>query len=108
MCDIAVLRTALDDRRYDAAVVGHERRYCAPAADDPWAGRRSIRLADVAQWTVVVDSRTGTTTAELWPSGGRPELRDAPPVDVRVAWRRPDPHPATPAAVALLTELYRH
>jgi DNA-binding transcriptional LysR family regulator len=35
------------------------------------------------------------------------ELRDAPPIDVRVTWRRHDPHPATHAAVALLTELYR-
>jgi DNA-binding transcriptional LysR family regulator len=146
-CDIAVLRTAIADRRYDAVVVGHERRYCALAADDPWASRRSIRLSDVAGRTVVVDSRTGTTTAELWPPGARPELRDthdvddwlaiiaagegigitpeataaqyrrvgivfrplrdAPPIDVRVAWRRHDPHPATQAAVALLTELYR-
>jgi DNA-binding transcriptional LysR family regulator len=147
MCDIAVLRTAVADGRYDSAVVGHERRYCALAADDPWARRRSIRLADVAQRTVVVDSRTGTTTAELWPADRRPRLRDthdvddwlaviaagdavgitpeataaqyrrvgivfrplrdAPPIDVRVIWRRHDPHPATGAAVALLTELYQ-
>ena len=148
MCDIAVLRTAVDDKRYSSEVVGHERRYCALAADDPWARRRSIRLGDVAERTVVIDSRIGTTTADLWPPDRRPRLRDthdvddwlsiiaagdavgitpeatttqyqrvgivfrplrdAPPIDVRVIWRRHDPHPATHAAIALLTELYRH
>ncbi|HEX3715644.1 MAG TPA: LysR family transcriptional regulator [Trebonia sp.] len=147
LVDIAVLRTAVADGGYDSAVVGQERRYCALAADDPWARRRSIRLSEVAGRTVVYDQRTGTTTAELWPPGGRPRLRDtrdvddwlaviaageavgitpeattvqyrrdgivfrplrdAPPIDVRVIWRRHDPHPATAAAVALLTELYR-
>lgn len=67
MCDIAVLRTAVDDRRYSSEVVGHERRYCALAADDPWARRRSISLGDVAERTVVIDSRIGTTTGDLWP-----------------------------------------
>ncbi|MFE9243796.1 LysR family transcriptional regulator [Nocardiopsis sp. NPDC006938] len=33
-------------------------------------------------------------------------LRDAPLIPVRLVWRRHDPHPATHAAVALLTELY--
>jgi DNA-binding transcriptional LysR family regulator len=147
LCDIAVLRTAVSDGRYESVTVGHERRYCALAADDPLAGRRSIRLADVAGRTVIADSRTGTTTAELWPPGQRPRLRDthdvedwlaiiqagdgvgitpeattaqyrragvvfrplrdAPLIDVRVTWRRHDPHPATGAAIALLTELYR-
>jgi DNA-binding transcriptional LysR family regulator len=34
-------------------------------------------------------------------------VRDAPPVDVYLIWARLDPHPATQAAVSLLTELYR-
>jgi DNA-binding transcriptional LysR family regulator len=148
LCDIAVLRATATDGRYDSTVVGHERRYCVLAADDPWAGRRSVRLRDVAARTVVIDSRTGTTTADLWPPDRRPRLRDthdiddwlaiiaagdavgitpeattaqyrrvgivfrplrdAPPVDVRVSWRRHDPHPATHAAIALLTELYQN
>jgi len=33
-------------------------------------------------------------------------VRDAPPVPVQLIWRRHDPHPATHAAIALLTELY--
>ena len=37
VCDLAVVRTAVDERRFHSAIVGLERRYCAMAADDPWA-----------------------------------------------------------------------
>ena len=127
--------------------VGLERRYCAMAADDPWAPRRSLRLAEIGERVLVIDRRTGTTTPDLWPAGARPAieysgdiddwvtaistgryvgvtpesvvaqyprpgivyrpLRDAPPVPVRLAWWRDDAHPATPAAVGLLTSLFR-
>jgi DNA-binding transcriptional LysR family regulator len=147
LCDIAVMRIPADGRRFESAVVGDERRYCALAADDPWARRRSVRLSELADRTVLVDRRTGTTTPGLWPAGARPEiretrdvddwlaviaaggavgvtaegtttqyrrdgvafrpLRDAPPIAVRVIWRRHDPHPSTHAAIAMLTELYR-
>ena len=147
-CDLAVVRTAVDEHRFASAVVGHERRYCAMAADDPWARRRSVRLAEVAQRSLLIDRRTGTTTPDLWPAEARPEieltqdiddwlaviatgrsvgittegtltqyrrdgivfrrLRDAPPVAVQLIWRRHDPHPSTPAAIAMLTELYDH
>jgi DNA-binding transcriptional LysR family regulator len=147
LCDIAVLRTAADTRRFASATVGQERRYCALPADDPWARRRSVRLSEVPQRTLLIDRRTGTTTPDLWPEQARPPiqdtrdiddwlaiiaagggigitpegttaqyrrdgvvfrpLRDAPPVDVHMIWRRHDPHPSTHAAVALLTELYR-
>src|ERR1700722_10586753 len=81
MCDIAVLRTAVPSGRYDGAVVGLERRYCVLAADDPWARRRSVRLGELAERTVVIDTRTGTTTADLWPPGRRPRLRDTRDID---------------------------
>jgi DNA-binding transcriptional LysR family regulator len=147
LCDIAVMRIPADARRFESAVVGHEQRYCALAADDPWAPRRSVRLGELAHRTVLVDRRTGTTSPELWPAGARPDiretreiddwlalvaaggavgvtaegttvqyrrdgvvfrpLRDAPPIAVRVIWRRHDPHPSTHAAIAMLTDLYR-
>lgn len=147
LCDLAVLRTPVDTRRYAHALVGHERRYVALASDDPWTRRRSIRLAEIRERTLVVDRRTGTTTLELWPEDARPAveytrgvddwlatiamrplcrrhpqatvaqyrrdgityrpLRDAVPVPVHLIWGRQDPHPATHAAVALLTDLYR-
>jgi DNA-binding transcriptional LysR family regulator len=147
LCDIAVMRSAVDSRDIASAVVGHERRYCAMPADDPWARRRSIRLGEITQRVLLIDSRTGTTTPELWPADARPQvqdftrdiddwlsaiaagagvgitpegttsqyrrdgvvfrpLRDAPPITVAMIWRRHDPHPATQAAVALLTDLY--
>jgi len=146
-CDLAVVRTTPDTRRYAHALVGHERRYCAMAGDDPWARRRTVTLDDIRVRTLVVDRRTGTTTADLWPEDARPSLehtrdiddwlaaiatgrcvgvtpegtvaqyrrdgiayrrvRDAPPVPVHVIWRPHDPHPATHAAVALLSDLYR-
>ncbi|HEX3959833.1 MAG TPA: LysR family transcriptional regulator [Trebonia sp.] len=147
LCDIAVVRSAVDGRDIASAVVGHERRYCAMPADDPWTRRRSIRLSEITQRVLLIDSRTGTTTPDLWPPDARPQvqdftrdiddwlsaiaagagvgitpegttsqyrrdgvvfrpLRDAPPITVTMIWRRHDPHPATQAAVVLLTQLY--
>jgi DNA-binding transcriptional LysR family regulator len=81
LCDLAVLRTAVDGKRFASAVVGHERRYCALAADDPWARRRSIRLDEIPQRTVLIDRRTGTTTPDLWPETERPPMRDTRDID---------------------------
>jgi DNA-binding transcriptional LysR family regulator len=147
LCDIAVVRTEVDTRRFASAIVGRERRYCALAADDPWARRRSIGLNEIPERTLLVDPRTGSTTPDLWPPDARPPtrethdvddwlaiiaaggssvgitpegtttqyrrdgvvfrpLRDAPPIAVQMIWRRPDPHPSTHAAIALLAELY--
>jgi DNA-binding transcriptional LysR family regulator len=81
LCDLAVLRTGADGHRFASAIVGYERRYCALAADDPWARRRSIRLDEVAERTVLIDRRTGTTTPDLWPAGARPRLQDTRDID---------------------------
>jgi DNA-binding transcriptional LysR family regulator len=81
LCDIAVLRTPVDSRRFDSAVVGYERRYCALATDDPWAGRRSIRLDEIPQRTVLIDRRTGTTSLDLWPAATQPRIRETGDID---------------------------
>jgi DNA-binding transcriptional LysR family regulator len=81
LCDIAVLRTATDGKRFASAVVGLERRYCALAADDPWARRRSIRLAEIPQRILLIDPRTGTTTRGLWPEESQPPIRETRDVD---------------------------
>jgi DNA-binding transcriptional LysR family regulator len=146
-CDLAVIRTEPDQRRFRDAIVGLEHRYCAMAADDPWAARRSLRLAELSGRVLIIDRRTGTTSPDLWPPEERPvieytsdiddwltaittgryigvtpestvtqyprpgvvyrPLRDAPPVPVRLVWWHDDAHPATTAAVGLLTALYR-
>jgi DNA-binding transcriptional LysR family regulator len=81
LCDIAVLRTVAETKRFASAVVGHERRYCALAADDPWARRRSIRLSEVSQRTVLIDRRTGTTTPDLWPAVAQPHILQTRDID---------------------------
>ena len=81
LCDLAVLRTGVDGHRCASAIVGHERRYCAIAADDPWARRRSIRLDEVAQRTVLIDRRTGTTSPDLWPAETRPRFQETRDID---------------------------
>jgi DNA-binding transcriptional LysR family regulator len=145
-CDVAVLRIEPDQKRFASMIVGLERRYCAMAADDPWARRRSLRLAELSTRVLAFDRRVGTTSMGLWPEEERPAveetveiddwlaaiaagrcvgvtpestvtqyprpgivyrpLRDAPPIPVRMAWWRDDPHPSAAAAAGLLTSLY--
>jgi DNA-binding transcriptional LysR family regulator len=81
LCDIAVLRTAVDPRRFASEIVGSEPRYCALPADDPWARRRSIRLAEVPERTLLIDRRTGTTTLDLWPEGAQPRVKETRDID---------------------------
>ncbi|MFE7645866.1 LysR family transcriptional regulator [Streptomyces phaeoluteigriseus] len=80
-CDLAVLRRPLVDRRFDSVIIGLERRLCALAADDPLAGRRSVRLADLGGRTLLIDRRTGTTTPDLWPPDSRPATEETHDVD---------------------------
>ncbi|MFF7314111.1 LysR family transcriptional regulator [Streptomyces sp. NPDC008137] len=80
-CDLAVVRRPLDDRRFDSAIVGLERRLCAMASDDPLARRRSVRLADIGGRTLLIDRRTGTTTTQLWPADSRPATQATHDVD---------------------------
>lgn len=69
LCDVAIMRTPPDERRFDSAVVGLERRLVAFASDDAlWARRRSLRMSEIAERTIITDPQTGTTTSELWSS----------------------------------------
>jgi DNA-binding transcriptional LysR family regulator len=80
--EIAILRRPLDDARFDSALIGTEARFAAMAADDPWARRRFVRLADFAGRTIGLNARTGTTTMELWePGAGPASVRDTHSVD---------------------------
>ncbi|MFI0712321.1 LysR family transcriptional regulator [Streptomyces inhibens] len=81
LCDMAVVRTTIDTRRCAHALVGHERRCLALASDDPWARRRSIRLTEIRDRTLVVDRRTGTTTLDLWSQGARPAVEYTHDID---------------------------
>jgi LysR substrate binding domain-containing protein len=81
LCDLAVVRRQPEDRRLDSVIVGLERRLCAMAADDPLARRRSLRLTDLSERILLVDHRTGTTTAGLWPEGARPVTQETADVE---------------------------
>ena len=73
LCDLAVIRAPMVDLRpWSHAVAGQEGRYVAVADSDPWARRRSIRLAEVAGRILVIDRRVGTTTLDLWPPAAQP------------------------------------
>lgn len=74
VADIAVVRLPVDGRRFEVALVGVEARYAAMATGSALARRRSVRLADLARFTVAIDDRTGTTTPNLWPPGGAPAM----------------------------------
>jgi DNA-binding transcriptional LysR family regulator len=81
LCDLAVVRTPLDLRPWSHTLIGHEPRLVALASDDPWARRRSIRLDEIPERTLVIDHRTGSTTWDLWPEGHRPEIEYTHDID---------------------------
>ena len=80
--DVAVVRKPLNDPRFAETLIGTERRYAAVAATDPLARRRFLRMADFAGRALAVDSRTGTTSADLWSPDAQPAtLRPVQGVD---------------------------
>ncbi|MEV6196531.1 LysR family transcriptional regulator [Streptomyces sp. NPDC051920] len=81
LCDLAVIRGALDLKPWSHALVGHEQRYLALATDDPWARRRSIRFDEVATRTLALDRRTGSTALNLWPEDERPAVEHTHDID---------------------------
>jgi DNA-binding transcriptional LysR family regulator len=69
--EISVVRRPLDER-FRTVLIATESPYAAVAADDPLARRRSLRMADFAGRTIGIDTRTGTTTMDLWEPGAGP------------------------------------
>ncbi|MCT7657378.1 LysR family transcriptional regulator [Mycobacterium deserti] len=67
LCDVAIVRRAVDEKHFKSVVVGLERRLVAFASDDSqWSRRRQLSLAEIADRAVVIDPRVGTTSSELW------------------------------------------
>ena len=67
LCDVAIVRRPVDEKRFDSVVVGLERRLVAFASDDAqWSRRRKVSMAEIADRTVVIDPRVGTTSSRLW------------------------------------------
>ena len=67
LCDAAIVRIPVNDKRFDSVVVGLERRLVAFASDDPlWSQRERVTMGEIAERTVIIDPRTGTTNIQLW------------------------------------------
>lgn len=83
LCDVAIARRAVEDRRFDSVVVGLERRLVAFASDDPqWARRRQLSMAEIADRTVIIDPRVGTTSGALWAGADHaPRFEESSDVD---------------------------
>jgi DNA-binding transcriptional LysR family regulator len=72
-CDVAIVRRPVDEKRFDSLVVGLERRLVAFASDDPqWSRRRQLSMAEIADRTVIIDVRVGTTSSQLWHGADHP------------------------------------
>lgn len=79
--EISVVRRQLDDR-FETVLIATESAYAAVAADDPWARRRVLRMADFAGRTIGISTGTGTTTLDLWEPGTGPvAVRETGSVD---------------------------
>ncbi|GAA2548773.1 LysR family transcriptional regulator [Winogradskya consettensis] len=70
--DVAVIRHPFGDPRFATAEIGREARYAAVATDSSLARRRTLRVEDLARYTVAIDQRTGTTSLDLFPQDARP------------------------------------
>ncbi|MGP3961983.1 LysR family transcriptional regulator [Nonomuraea sp. 3N208] len=81
IADVAVIRRPLEDDRFDVASIGIEYRYAAVDTDNALARRRSVRLADLARYTVAIDYRSGTTSPDLWPPDAQLTTRNTDGVD---------------------------
>ena len=83
LCDVAIVRRGVDDKRFDSVVVGLERRLVAFASDDPqWARRRQLSMNEIADRVVIIDPRVGTTSSRLWDGADRlPRFIESTDVD---------------------------
>lgn len=70
--DVALTRGPMPSDDYRRVVIDEEARVAVLAADHHLAARSSVRLADLADQPLVVQTRAGTTTPELWPHDARP------------------------------------
>lgn len=70
--DFAILRREPDTAAFDLVLIGVEKRYCAMANEDPLATKRTVTLAQVADYPLAIDVRTGSTRLDLWVEDEQP------------------------------------
>ncbi|WP_435192586.1 LysR family transcriptional regulator [Streptomyces sp. NRRL F-5630] len=70
--DLALLRGPVMEPGLVAVELYAEPRVAAVPADSGWAGRARVGLEELAGGTLALNTVSGSTTPELWPSGARP------------------------------------
>lgn len=71
--DVAVLRHAVRRPGIQTVFLRQEARVVALAAGHPLAGRADLALTDLTDATIALNTVSGSTTLDLWPSAARPE-----------------------------------
>lgn len=72
--DIAVLRGEPAASGLQVVMLFRERRVAAVRRNTPLANRSRIHWHDLADWPLVVNTVSGTTRPELWPTAHRPVM----------------------------------
>lgn len=71
--DVALTRASLRSRDVVEVGVLEESRVAAVGARSPLAGRDQVTWGELAEHPVVMNTRSGSTRAELWPEHQRPQ-----------------------------------
>ncbi|MFI9123585.1 LysR family transcriptional regulator [Streptomyces bikiniensis] len=85
LSDVAIMRTHARGRNLHEELLVMEPRVVAVATDNPLTAVSEVRLADLADHALVINSFSGTTSLRLWQDGRRPVV--AVEVDTLDDWQ---------------------
>lgn len=72
--DVAITRGPIREAGFDYEQIDSEIRYAVVSSTSDLAQSPSLQLSDLAELPLVIQSTTGTTRPDLWPSGSRPAV----------------------------------